>query len=363
MVSPATADILLEEESKDHTFRVVQVAEGLKNPWGMAFLPSGDLLITERPGRLRLWQNGVLRNETIRGLPEIIARGQSGLLDIALHPDYEDNGWIYFSYTAGNPRYGFNTELARAQLNLRDMTLEDLETLFVADPKPSGGVHFGSRILFLEDGTLILTLGERGRPEQAQSLENHLGTVIRLREDGTVPEDNPFVSDRNAQPEIYSYGHRNTQGAARLPGSDRVWLHEHGPRGGDEVNILKAGANYGWPTITYGINYDGSIITKKTSAPDMEQPVVYWDPSIAPCGMAFYTGSVFSDWTGDLFVGALAGRQLRRLEVEGDRIIDQEILLKDKIGRVRCVLTGPDGLLYVASEGRDGRIFRLEPSE
>ncbi|GAB4354419.1 MAG: PQQ-dependent sugar dehydrogenase [Gammaproteobacteria bacterium] len=351
------------EKSEQANFRVETVAEGLEHPWGMAFLPGGGMLVSERVGRLRLiTADGKLRKKPVRGIPKVVARGQGGLLDVALHPDFTRNRWVYLSYS-GRGREGVNTEVARARFD--GIELSDLQIIFRARPKVSTGYnHFGSRLLFDRDGFLFVTLGDRYHlRDRAQSVEDHLGTIVRLHDDGRVPGDNPFVGRDGAMPEIYTYGHRNAQGIALRPGTNTVWMHEHGPRGGDEVNILKPGANYGWPAITYGIDYSGAIISDKTEAPGMEQPVVYWVPSIAPSGMAFYDGDHFPQWKGDLFVGALAKRHLRRLELEGDRVVGQEQLLRDLDERIRDVRSGPDGYLYLLTDSSNGRILRLVPAE
>ena len=348
------------ERSEQHDFHLVTIAEGLEHPWGMAFLPDGGMLITERPGRLRLFKDGRLQAEAIAGTPEVVARGQGGLLDVALHPDFADNRLVYLSY-AGAGEDGVGTEVARARFD--ESRLEGLEVIFRAQPKTSGRNHFGSRLLFADDGTLYITLGDRySFKEEAQNPANHLGSIVRLNDDGSVPDDNPFVGRQDARPEIFSYGHRNVQGLALQRATGTLWAHEHGPQGGDEVNILRPGANYGWPAITYGIDYSGAIISEKTSAPGMEQPVVFWDPSIAPSGMAFYDGDRFPKWKGDLFVGALAHQHLRRLMIEGQRVVGQEELLGGLNERIRDVRNGPDGYLYVLTDSPSGRLLRLEPA-
>ena len=349
--------------SQQHSFRVVTVASGLAHPWGMTFLPGGEMLVTERDGRLRLVRDGELAPKPISGLPRMFVSGQGGLLDVTLDPDYDDNGLIYFSYAGGRPGNA-GTEVARGRLDLEAMALEDVETIFAVEPKTPGSAHYGSRLQFHPDGTLYITLGDRySYMDEAQSVENHLGSIVRINPDGSVPEDNPFVGRGDAKPEIYTYGNRNVQGIALRPGTATIWAHEHGPRGGDELNILKAGANYGWPEITYGIDYSGAIISEKTEAPGMEQPVVYWDPSIAPSGMTFYDGDKFPEWRGDIFLGALAHRHLRRLEMDGDQVVGQEELLGELNARIRDVAEGPDGLLYVLTDASDGRILRLDPAD
>ena len=346
------------ERSAQADFRAVTLAEGLNHPWGMAFLPDGAVLITERSGQLRLFRDGSLQAEAIQGTPEVFARGQGGLLDVAIHPDFAENRLVYLSY-AGPGAGGASTEVARGRLD--GMALQDVEVLFRAVPKSGGTGHFGSRLVCDRDGKLFISLGDRRQLREPQNLGNHIGTVVRLNDDGSVPEDNPFIGQADALPEIFSYGHRNVQGMTLHPQSGEVWAHEHGPRGGDELNLLKAGANYGWPVITYGIDYSGAIISDKTEAPGMEQPVVYWDPSIAPSGLAIYDGDKFPQWQGDVFVGALAHLHLRRLEMEGDRVVDQESLLVDLGERIRDVRSGPDGYLYVLTDSSDGQLLRLEP--
>jgi glucose/arabinose dehydrogenase len=348
------------QRSEQADFRAVTLARGLDHPWGMAFLPDGGILITERAGRLRLFQDGALQPDPIAGVPEVAARGQGGLLDIALHPDFAANGLLYLAY-AGADGSEAGTEVARARFD--GSALDDLAVIFRAQPKTPGAAHYGGRIAFGPDGKLYVTLGDRRNyMAEAQKLSSHLGGVLRLNDDGSVPDDNPFTGRSDALPEIFTYGHRNVQGIAVHPETGMVWTHEHGPRGGDEVNVLQAGANYGWPEITYGIDYSGAIISEKTEAPGMAQPVVYWVPSIAPSGMAFYQGEAFSQWQGDLFVGALAGRHLRRLELDGDQVTGQEELLADLNERIRDVRSGPDGFLYLLTDSTRGSLIRLEPA-
>lgn len=361
LLSSGCAQALSIQETEQANFRVEVVAEDLDHPWGMAFLPDGGMLVTERDGRLRLiTADGKLQEKPVRGIPKVVGRGQGGLLDVALHPDFANNRWVYLSYS-GRGKDGVNTEVARLRFDGRE--LSDMQVLFRAQPKVSSGSnHFGSRLRFDKQGFLFITLGDRYHlRDEAQSVENHLGATIRLHDDGRIPADNPFVNRSGALPEIYTYGHRNAQGLALRPGTNTMWMHEHGPRGGDEVNILKPGANYGWPAITYGIDYSGAVISHLTEAPGMEQPVVYWDPSIAPSGMDFYSGDKFPNWKGDLFVGALAKRHLRRLELEGDRVVGQEQLLTDLDERIRDVRSGPDGYLYLLTDSSGGKLLRLVP--
>ena len=342
--------------SDQASFRLVQVTNGLRNPWGMAFLPDGGILITERPGRLRIWRDGSL--STISGLPEIYASGQGGLLDIAVHPDFEKNRWVYFTYSVSDSG-GSATALYRARLE--GTALRGGEELYRMTRFTGTRVHFGSRIVFAPDGSLYMSIGDRGDRSRAQRLDDAAGSTLRFNDDGSIPEDNPFAGRRGALPEIYSYGHRNAQGMAVHPETGRVWQHEHGPRGGDEVNIVKPGANYGWPTVSFGEEYRGGSIGAGTEAPGIEPPLIHWTPSIAPSGMSFYTGDLFPEWKGDLFVGALAGKHLRRLELSGERVIAQEILLSDEIGRIRDVRQDPEGHLWLLTDASNGGLYRLEP--
>lgn len=356
----ATADPA-RVQSEAHAFRVVTLVRGLAHPWGLAFLPDGRLLVTERPGRLRLIDQGRLLPEPVRGLPDIRQHGQGGLLDIALHPRFADNALVYLSY-AGRDRDGVGTEVLRGRLAGDRLT--DLRVVFRMRPKLDTGFHFGARLVFDRAGLLYVTLGDRGHPERAQRLDDHVGTVVRITDDGRVPADNPFVNRRGALPEIYSYGHRNIQAAALHPQSGRVWVVEHGPQGGDEVNVLRPGVNYGWPVITYGVEYgSGAPIGEGTRKQGMAQPLWYWVPtSIAPSGAAFYLGERFPRWRGDLFVGALRERMLVRLKLDGERVVGEERLLQG-LGRIRDVRVGPDGLVYLLTDEADGRLLRLEPLE
>jgi glucose/arabinose dehydrogenase len=356
---PLVADQVVSTE--EHPVRVVTVARGLEHPWGLAFLPDGRMLVTERPGRLRIVAaDGSLDPEPVPGVPEVAAVGQGGLLDVALDPDYGRTGWIYLSYVALG-RGGIGTELVRARLE--GNRLRDQEVLFRLEPKSDGGRHFGGRIVFDPEGYLYLTLGDRGDRPRAQDLGDHAGSVIRLNADGSVPDDNPFADRPEARKEIYTYGNRNVQGATRHPGTGAIWTHEHGPQGGDEVNIIRAGTNYGWPVITYGVNYwIGTQIGEGTHKAGMAQPLYYWVPSIAPSGMAFYTGERFPEWQGDLFVGALKDRLLVRLELQGEEVTHEERMLEGVLGRIRDVRDGPDGLLYLLTDSPDGALVRLEPA-
>ncbi len=339
-------------------YRVVEVAGGLENPWSLAFLPDGGILVTEREGRLTLLR-GASRT-LVQGLPRITATGQGGLLDVAVDPRYKDNGWLYLSYATA-VQGGAGTAVARARL--AGDRLSDLQEIFRMRRGGSRGQHFGSRLVFAADGTLLFTIGDRGEGPRAQSLADHAGKTLRINTDGNIPADNPFVGRSDALPEIYTYGNRNAQGMAVDPATGLIWQHEHGARGGDEVNIVRPGRNYGWPEITWGVDYSGAKIGSGTHRDGMEQPVIHWTPSIAPSGMTFYAGDQFPEWRGNLFVGALAGRHLRRLVVQGERITAQEVLLDGVLGRIRDVRQGPDGALWLLTDERQGGLYRLERIE
>lgn len=345
-------------ESEEHDFRLVRIAEGLEHPWALAFLPDGGILVTERPGRLRLVENGALRDDPIEGLPEISAGGQGGLLDLALHPDFEENQLLYLTYAKAGSE-GRTTALARGRFD--GERLHDVEDIFVADAWDNGGRHFGSRVIFDNDGYLFLTVGDRGLQDPAQDLSNHIGTTIRLHDDGSVPEDNPFLDDPDVLPEIYSYGHRNAQGMTLHPETGQVWQNEHGPRGGDEINLVEAGLNYGWPVITHGVAYSGEPIGVGGEKEGMEQPLVDWTPSIAPSGMTFYSGDAFPQWRGDAFNGALAHEHLRRVVFDGVEPVHEEEILGELGWRIRAVEQGPDDFLYILSDHSNGALARLEP--
>ncbi len=348
-------------DTREHVVKVVPLTDGLENPWSLAFLPNGDMLITERPGRLRIFRDGQLLPDPVSGLPEIRAFRQGGLLDIALHPDFENNRLLYLSYAA-NHQGGITTRVARGRFE--NDTLHDVEVLFTAEPASDNGRHFGSRLLFDRAGYLYITVGDRGDMPRAQDLNDHAGSTIRLHDDGRIPEDNPFVGRSDARPEIYTYGNRNAQGMALHPDTGAVWQNEHGPRGGDELNLIRAGVNYGWPVITHGVEYSGATIGAGiTEKEGMEQPVHHWTPSIAPSGMAFYTGDVFPNWRGNVFVGALAHTHVTRLVMDGDRVVEEEPMFREMGQRIRDVRQGPDGYLYLLTDHTNGRLLRVEPAE
>lgn len=343
--------------SKAGSLRAVAVAKGLENPWAFAFLPKQRLLVTERPGRIRVVDEDGKLLPPLGNVPQVFNVGQGGMLDLKLDPDFTTNRTFYFTY-AEPGEGGASTALASAQLG--EGRLDMVKLLFRQQPKMSGGNHFGSRVVVGPDGHLWMGMGERFRFDPAQDLSNHLGKVIRIAKDGSIPPDNPFVGRENALPEIWSYGHRNIQGMAVHPATGVVWLHEHGAKGGDEINIPEKGKNYGWPIIAYGVHYSGEKIGIGHAAPGMEQPIYHWDPSIAPSGMAFYTGDKMPEWKGNLFVGSLKFRSIYRLTLDGARVSGQE---KIEIGEnIRDVRDGPDGYLYVATDSPDGRILRLEPT-
>ena len=347
-------------------WRAETVVDGLVHPWGIAWLPDGSALITERPGPLRLLRDGKLVDEPITGVPEVCACGQGGLLDVALHPDFADNGYIYLTYAAGTEDAN-RTTLARGRLD--GMRLEDVEVLFQNADAKSGGQHFGSRLAWLPDGTLLMSIGDGGNPplsfggdvirKQAQNLGTHFGSIVRLRDDGSAPADNPFAGRPGARPELYSYGHRNIQGLTYDAGRGVVWANEHGSKGGDELNRISAGGNYGWPEVTYSREYWGPRISEETSRPGIVEPVLVWTPSKAPSGLAVYTGPEFPDWRGDLFSGALKFKQVRRIHIEEGAAAGEQKLSIGK--RVRDVRQGPDGGLYLLTDEADGALLRIVP--
>jgi glucose/arabinose dehydrogenase len=345
--------------SSKATYRLVTLARDLEQPWSIAFLPDGRILVTERPGRLRLFANGRLERTALSGVPRVYARGQGGLLDVCLHPGFAQNRVLYLSYS-GEGAGGAATVVARAEL--ADGTLRNVTTIFEALPRTSGGLHFGSRIAFDRAGLMYVTTGERYQMQRAQDLADLGGKVVRLKDDGTVPADNPFVGQAGARPEIFTWGHRNPQGLAMHPETGRMWEVEHGPRGGDELNLLKAGANYGWPRATHGIDYSGAIISPNKSLPGTEDPVRVWVPSISPCGLCFYTGDRFPGWKESVFTGALSNFALFRLELDGERYRGEERLLEGRLPYIRDVRQGPDGLLYLVTHADDGGLFRVEPA-
>jgi glucose/arabinose dehydrogenase len=342
-------------------YRVAEIAQGLDHPWSMAFLPDGSLLVTERAGRLRLIKGGSLLPEPIAGVPAVHTGSQGGLFDVVLHPHFAQNNIVFLTYAAGtNAANG--TQVARARFD--GNVLRDLQVIFKAMPLKAGDNHYGGRMAFLPDGTFALTIGEGFEyREKAQDLASDLGKIVRLNEDGSVPQDNPFVGQSSVRPEIYTWGHRNPQGLVFDAQSGQLYETEHGPRGGDELNVIVARKNYGWPVITYGMDYSGAYVSPYTQRPGLEQPVTYWTPSIAPSGLAMYRGERFPAWKGDLFVGALAFKHLRRVHLDGSgNVLEQEELLGDLHRRIRDVRVAPDGSIYVCTDESDGRVLRLEPA-
>lgn len=323
------------------------VVSELSIPWGFVFLPDGSMLINEKEGKIIHFKDD--KKVMVDGVPEVYNRGQGGLMDIALHPNYQENGWIYITYASSEGEGdGGHTALMRAKF--KDNTLTEKKVLYKASPNTTKGQHFGSRIVFDNEGYLYFTIGDRGeRDENPQDITRDAGKVFRLNDDGTVPEDNPFINEPNAKKAIYSYGHRNPQGMVLHPETGEIWTHEHGPRGGDEINIIKKGANYGWPVISYGINYSGTSFTDKTAQEGMEQPYHYWDPSIAPSGMAFIASDNYPSWKGDLLVGSLKFMYVNKVVLENGKVVKEERLL-DGLGRVRSINQGPDGYIYVGIE-------------
>jgi glucose/arabinose dehydrogenase len=357
-VACAAEDATPAEQAR---IRLVTVAEGLEHPWGIAFLPDGRALVTERPGRLRIVAQDGKVGPALEGVPAVDATGQGGLLGIALDPDFASNRLVYLSYA--EPREGGNgTSVARGQLGERG--LSDVKVIFRQQPTVPGRLHFGARLVFARDGRLFVALGERNSERaRAQTLDSHIGKVVRIERDGSVPADNPFVGRAGAMPEIWSYGHRNIQGAALHPGTGELWTNEHGPKGGDELNRTLAGLNYGWPKVSYGVEYSGATISESPTAPGVEPPVHYWVPSVAPSGMLFYTGDRFPEWRGNAFVGGLKSKQLSRLVLDGDKVVHEEVLLRGMIDqRIRDVVQGPDGLIYLLTDEDNGRLLRIEPA-
>ncbi len=350
------ADVI---KTTEYNLRIVKIVTGLEHPWGFTFLPDNRILITERPGRLRIVENGRLNPEPVGGLPDIAVRGQGGLLDVALHPNFKTNRLVYFSF-AGAGAEGIGTEVARGKLV--GNRLEEVDVIFRMAPKSNSDHHFGSRLVFDREGYLYITLGDRGDKPRAQRPDDHAGSVIRLHDDGRVPADNPFVGRQGWRAEKYTLGHRNMQGATLNPETGELWTHEHGPQGGDEINIIRPGRNYGWPVITYGVNYFfGTQIGEGTHKPGMEQPLYYWVPSIAPSGMTFYTGDKFPLWRGNLLVGALKDQMLVRLSLKDEKVVNEERMLKNQLGRIRDVKQGPDGYIYLITDEDDGMLVRIEP--
>ena len=348
-------------------FRTTTIVEGLERPWSMAWLPDGSILITERPGRLRIVRNGKLDLQPILGVPEVFAVNHGGLLDIALHPDFAENRLVYFTYSRGDNQAN-QTVVARATFD--GTTLQNWTDIFEVNPTKPEGQHFGSRIVWLPDKTMLVAFGDGGNPpiqlngdlirKQAQNLNSHLGSVVRLNDDGSIPQDNPFIGNPNANPAIWSYGHRNIQGMSVDRINNRIWSTEHGSKGGDELNLMLAGQNYGWPEVSYSEEYTGGKVTEVSSRPDVPEPKVVWTPSIAPSGLAFYNSDLVPQWQGDLFAGGLVSRDVRHIDLDGEgNVLGEESIAISQ--RVRDVRQSPDGMLYVLTDEQNGQLIRIEP--
>ncbi|MFU8878513.1 MAG: PQQ-dependent sugar dehydrogenase [Wenzhouxiangellaceae bacterium] len=338
-------------------YQITTIADDLANPWSIAWLPDGRALLTERAGRLRVIEDGVLLEPPVSGLPEIFVASQGGLFEVLPDPEFESNGWIYLSLVHGEASANA-TQVIRGRLH--GLNLTDPEVLFTASPKKDTPVHFGGRMAFLPDGTLLIGLGDGfDYREQAQLLDNHFGKIVRINTDGSVPEDNPFVDTEGALPEIFSYGHRNIQGLVFDAETGLIWQHEHGPRGGDEVNIIRPGENYGWPLATHGIDYSGAMVSPWRSQPGMIDPTHVWTPSIAPAGMTLYRGEMFAEWNGSLLVSALVTRHVRVLAIDGQQVEDDRIILEEIGERLRDIRTAPDGSVWVLTDANPGKVLRI----
>ncbi len=346
--------------SEHHSFALTTVAQGLEHPWSLAFLPDGSQLVTERGGRLRVIRDGQLVKAPVAGVPELVVSGQGGLLDVLLHPEFEDNQTLFLSYAHRN-REGMTTRVARAVYD--DGELTGVEVIFEALPRGNTTRHFAGRMVFGSDGHLYISVGDRGEMDRAQDTGDDAGGVHRITVSGEAVSDNPFVGRPGFNKTFFTYGNRNIQGMTLHPETGEVWSHEHGPRGGDEINIIRAGNDYGWPKVTYGIDYSGLPISGKTTMAGVTNPLHYWDPSIAPSGMAFYTGNLFPEWQGDLFVGALKMRKLVRLTFDGENVTEEEDLLTDLGERIRDVRMGPDGALWLLTDSPKGKVYRMIPAK
>lgn len=348
----------LAQPSTDYNVQVF--ASGLEHPWSLVFLPDGRALVTERPGRLKILSpTGEVRPTPVAGVPDVFSSGQAGLFDVVISPDFSDDGLVFLAYACGSAAAN---HLCVGRGQLVNGRLEATNEIFRAMPAKEGDAHYGGRMAWLPDGSLIVTLGDGfDYREEAQVLSNHLGSIVRLKPDGSVPADNPFVTTPEARPEIYSYGHRNVQGLVYDPVEDVLLIHEHGPRGGDEINLVRPGGNYGWPIASYGLDYTGAMVTPFTDRPGVEQPLLHWTPSIAPSGMTRYRGALFPEWQGDLFVGALADRSVHRVELDGGQARDVESLFTELDARIRDVVTGPDEAIYLLTDSPEGQILRVTP--
>lgn len=356
--APALASQTFSSDRAD--FQLETVAENLEHPWSLAFLPDGSQLVTERAGNLRLIKNGELQAEPVAGVPDLVVAGQGGLLDVVLHPEFADNQTLFLSYAHRNSE-GMTTRVARAAFD--GQRLENVEVIFEALPRSGTSRHFAGRMEFDRNGHLYVSVGDRGDKPRAQDTGDDAGGVHRITVNGDPAQGNPFLENSSVNDTFFTYGNRNIQGMTRHPETGEIWSHEHGPRGGDEVNIINSGNNYGWPDVTYGIAYSGLPITDKTTMKGVTDPLHYWDPSIAPSGMAFYSGDHFPDWQGDLFVGALKLRKLVRLRFDGQQVVEEEDLLIDLGERIRDVRMGPDGVLWLLTDASNGRVYRVVPAD
>jgi len=361
MLTSITAMAEQTFSSEKAEFQLETVAENLEHPWSLAFLPDGSQLVTERAGRLRLIKNGKLQPEPVDGVPERVVSGQGGLLDVLLHPDFADNRTLFLSYAHDQSGAGMTTRVARAQFDGEQ--LQNVEVIFEALPRSRTSRHFAGRMEFDTEGNLYVSVGDRGEKDRAQDTGDDAGGVHRLTVNGDPAPGNPLLNNGSVNNTFFTYGNRNIQGMTRHPETGEIWTHEHGPRGGDEVNVLQSGANYGWPKVTYGIAYSGFPITDKTTMEGITDPLHYWDPSIAPSGMAFYTGDLFPAWQGDLFVGALKLQKLVRLRFENQQVVEEEDLLLGLNERIRDVRMGPDGALWLLTDAGDGKIYRVVPAD
>ncbi|MEL6813993.1 MAG: PQQ-dependent sugar dehydrogenase [Cyanobacteria bacterium J06598_3] len=364
--SPA-ANQSAEQPAQETAPQLVTLVESLEHPWGLSWLPDGSMLVTERPGRLRIIENGELMPTPVSGLPDVLARGQGGLMDVSVHPRFADNQWVYFTYADGTGSAN-RTQVARAQFD--GSALSDWQVIFEVNRTKEGTQHFGSRLTWLPDGTLLVSIGDGGNPpvtldgdlirNQAQNLESHLGSIVRLNDDGSAPDDNPFADAADADPAIWSYGHRNIQGVAIDAATGQVWATEHGSKGGDELNRITAGENYGWPIVTHSREYFGGEISSERSRPGMVDPLIVWTPSIAPSGLAVYRGDQVSQWQGDLFAGGLVSQSIQHIKLDDSGAVLSQTPI-DIGQRVREVDQGPDGFIYILTDESNGRLMRLEP--
>lgn len=343
-------------------YRIETLSEGLESPWSMAFLPDGRMLVTERVGRLRIIEaDGRLDPNPVSGVPQAFIAAQAGLMEVALDPEFASNQWVYLSYAHGSEQAN-NTRLARGRLV--EGGLQDVQVLFTAQPLKAGAAHYGGRLAFLPDQTLVLTLGDGfDWREQAQNPANHLGKIVRLNRDGSIPQDNPLVGQQGAAPEVYSLGHRNVQGIFYDAAAGRLYSHEHGPRGGDELNLIEAGRNYGWPMVTHGVDYTGALISPYSELSGLQPPLLHWTPSVAPSSLTQYRGSLFPQWQGDLFASTLAERSVRRIRLLDGKLAGEDILFEELGERIRDVRSGPDGALYLLTDNARGRLLKVVPAE